>query len=299
MKIFLLLLLLLILLIYIIVYSIVHFINYRRDEKLIKLSDNIIKYNLPNIDKLEEKDIPKVIHQTNETIEKYLIFDEELEITKKSCPDYQFKFYNKEERIEYIKNNYDKRVLDSYLKISDNFGPCKADFFRYLVLYNEGGIYLDNKTVIVKNIDDIIEENKGKLITFKNTNFFLDYNLPNIYIPPKYYYYKNKYNMKNGEFGQWFIISNKGNKILKNIIEKIIVNIEAESKREEKLFFGKPGVLLLTGPIMFTDTIIENNYENCKILNQDLNHHVKYKIRDHKKITKNHYSKHRNKNVIL
>jgi len=284
---------------YIIVYLIVHFINYRRDEKLIKLSDKIVKSNLPNIDKLEEINIPKVIHQTNETIEKYLIFNKELETTKKSCPNYQFKFYNKEERIEYIRNNYDKRVLNSYLKISDNFGPCKADFFRYLVLYNEGGVYLDNKTVIVKNIDNIIEENKGKLITFKNTNFFLDYNLPNISIPPKYYYYKNKYNMKNGEFGQWFILSNKGNKILKNIIEKIIVNIEAESKREKKIFFDKSGVLLLTGPIMFTDTIIENNYENCKILNQDLNHHVKYKIRDHKKLTKNHYSRNIKNNVIL
>lgn len=277
-----------------------HYRKWKVDIQLIKLSNKILKPDIHIIeDKKKEEIIPKIIHQTNETIDKYLIFKKELEITKNSCPNYRFKFYNKEERIEYIKNNYDKRVLDSYLKISDNFGPSKADFFRYLVLYNEGGVYLDNKSVIVKNIDKIIEENEGKLITFNNTGFFLDYKLPSIFIPANYYYYKKKYNKENGELVQWIIISNKGNKILKNIIEKIIINIEEESKREKKLFIDKPGVLLLTGPLVFTDTIIENNYENCKILNQNLNHHVKYKIRNHKKITKNHYSIHRNKNVIL
>lgn len=293
-------LILIILSIFILVIFTVNYVKYSMDMKLLKMYEkNILPNEKPFLKEYPVVDeIPKVIHQTNETLENYLFFDKESKLNNKSCPNYQFKFYNNQDRVEYIKNNYGERILRSYLKISDDFGPCKADLFRYLLLYKEGGIYLDNKSIIMKNLDSYLDKNHGKLLTafhefslYHKINFFSPHNT--------YYYFNKKYNLNHGEFIQWFIASNPGNKMLKKIIEKIIVNIEAEEKRKKKTIYDKGGVLVLSGPVMFTETILENDCKDCYVMKNFVNNYVKYKIRDHKKVNNKHYSKIQNKSVIM
>ena len=42
-------------------------------------------------------------------------------------------------------------MLNIYNSIDESYGPCRADLFRYLILYDKGGIYLDIDTICVKN----------------------------------------------------------------------------------------------------------------------------------------------------
>ena len=87
-----------------------------------------------------------------------------------------------------------KKILNSY----DKLYPCayKVDFFRYLIIYKYGGIYLDNKYLV------------------KDANFILDNH--NLYC---------KDNNQNSIFNS-FLISNKNEINYKLIIDRIITNIE-------------------------------------------------------------------------
>ena len=69
-------------------------------------------------------------------------------------PNYEIKFFDKDACIQYIKTYYS----DIELAVFNGFLPhaYKCDFFRYLLLYREGGVYSDMKMVCLKSLDDVI-----------------------------------------------------------------------------------------------------------------------------------------------
>jgi len=85
--------------------------------------------------------IPKIIHQTwiskdeNESIDKLRSTWIELN------PEFVYKYYDDADILEYLKNHFDERIQLAYNRILN--GSMKADFFRYCVLYHEGGLYID------------------------------------------------------------------------------------------------------------------------------------------------------------
>lgn len=73
---------------------------------------------------------------------------------KKFNSNYEIKLFDKDACIQYIKTYYS----DIELAVFNGFFPnaYKCDFFRYLLLYREGGIYSDFKQVCLKPLDDVI-----------------------------------------------------------------------------------------------------------------------------------------------
>ena len=69
-------------------------------------------------------------------------------------PNFDYYFYNDFDCREFIKNHYNESVLNAY----DILYPSayKADLFRYLIIYKYGGIYLDNKYILRKSFDTLI-----------------------------------------------------------------------------------------------------------------------------------------------
>ena len=57
--------------------------------------------------------------------------------------DFEILVYSEEMRYEYVQQNFkfDKKIVETYNKIP--YFNLRTDFFRYLVLYNEGGVYTD------------------------------------------------------------------------------------------------------------------------------------------------------------
>lgn len=99
--------------------------------------------------------IPRIIHQT--------YFED---ITKETFPQlvrlqntwkasgWEYRFYSDDTARDYIRANYPERfvsVFDTLLP-----GAYKADFFRYLVLFKEGGIYADIDVMLDTNLDQFI-----------------------------------------------------------------------------------------------------------------------------------------------
>ena len=109
--------------------------------------------------------IPKIIHQTFETTHKPVGMAKACESWKVNNPDYKYNFYDAQERIDFIKQNFQRPVLTAYSDIIP--GAFKADLFRYCVLYIKGGIYADSDTICLTPIDKYINSN-DKLVVVRD-----------------------------------------------------------------------------------------------------------------------------------
>jgi mannosyltransferase OCH1-like enzyme len=78
-------------------------------------------------------------------------------------PGYTYSFFDDKDMYEFINSSYDKDIVDAYNKLQ--IGAAKADYWRYLVLYKNGGVYLDIDSSINYPIDLIIDETDKALFT--------------------------------------------------------------------------------------------------------------------------------------
>lgn len=185
--------------------------------------------------------IPKVVHQTyrNKTLPDAI--QHNLDQLKSMNPEWEFRLYDDKDIETYIGNFY-PNLLETFHKINPKYGAAKADFFRYLLMYREGGVYLDIKSGLNKPLRDIINKDDKYLLTHwtqYDPKFKLGH-LKGITNP-------------NGELHQWHIITVKGHPFLKFVIENVCKNIE----NYNPIFhgYGKMAVLSVTGPIAYTETI--------------------------------------------
>ena len=250
---------------------------------------------LPRVD--YEKEIPKVIYRCHRDKESLQNYEKVFEETRKLNPDYKLLYYTDEDVEKFIKDNYSERIYDAYRSINPDYGPAKADFFRYLLIYLKGGIYLDVKSGPTENLDSLLKKLKGKLALSNWTDIPIGY-IPIHHIDELHHsqLFKSSY----GEFQNWHIISGTGNPLLKRVIKQMITNIEIGMNEKELYNQGKKSVIYMTGPIMYTHSIEAYANENdCLLLNKNCNGLLKYDIVDHKKIEKdNHYLRNKNNYVL-
>ena len=172
--------------------------------------------------------IPKVIYQTWKT--KYL--PKKVNLVRynihKLNPEYTIFLYDDNDIDNFIKDNFDEKIYNSFKKLK--VGAAKADFWRYCVLYKNGGVYLDVDSNILKPLNQLIKPDDKCIITREN----------------------NK-----GVFNNWFMIFDKEHPILWNTIQKCCYNIDNKTTND---------VCKLTGPEgPFTDAINETLQPLCSI----------------------------------
>ena len=105
--------------------------------------------------------IPKVIHQTWKDDKLTGLAASVKRNTKKwqtSNPDYEYRLYGNVQCVEYLETHFH---TEDYAWAFDQLipGAFKADFFRYALLFNEGGVYLDIDTAPLDvTIDEMLEK---------------------------------------------------------------------------------------------------------------------------------------------
>jgi mannosyltransferase OCH1-like enzyme len=108
------------------------------------------------IEELPKQEIPRVIYQTFETYDvpdgMFKSINSWLDIN----PEYEHYFFNEEDRIDFIENNFDSRVLNSYLRLIP--GAFRADLWRCCVLYEKGGVYVDSDMICLKSLNELIKD---------------------------------------------------------------------------------------------------------------------------------------------
>lgn len=164
--------------------------------------------------------IPKIIHQTyrSEALPPEIL--EIVEGLKSLNPDWEYRFYTDEDILEYIRKNFDEKVLTAYLKINPIYGAAKADLFRYLVLYKEGGVYLDIKSTCIYPLSDVIQSDDQFIVTqWQNEPGQKDEGAG------LFRCLRENLNIAHGEYQQWFIIAEKNSPIMKHVVDTVVDNI--------------------------------------------------------------------------
>ena len=186
--------------------------------------------------------IPKVIHQIYIHENKTLPAEIKRNIAhlKVMNPDWELKIYDDDDINSYIKTHYPE-LVDIYNKINPIYAAAKADFFRYLLIYNEGGVYLDLKSSVEKPLDSIIQKGDKYLLShWQNSPGGLHANMG----------FHSCITSSFGEFQQWHIVATKGHPFLKAVVENVCNNIQNYNPILHDT--GGWGVVNLTGPIAYS-----------------------------------------------
>jgi len=120
--------------------------------------------------------ITRIIWQTNysnkSTLPVYLnyLFNRLMSLS------YEYRYVSTPERLAYIKENANPKIYEAYCQLND--GAAQADLWRLLILYKEGGVYLDIDANFVWPLAYILKDNSPAVyIKIKNnthyTNYFL------------------------------------------------------------------------------------------------------------------------------
>ena len=191
-----------------------------------------------------------------------------LEKLEAENPEYAFKYYDDDEMELFMKNNMPFEVYTAYLNLK--IGVCKADFFRYCVIYIRGGVYLDLKSNCKKPLAQIIQP-QDRMLIGQWTMFdqgadealqMFD-SAGKILFPekPQRVLCKALVDVSGGEYCQWFVAAEPKHPYLQRVIAHITTLITVKIPKAMKtnpdpwLFKGRLAILNTTGPIAFTTAI--------------------------------------------
>jgi mannosyltransferase OCH1-like enzyme len=161
--------------------------------------------------------LPKTIYQTWMT--KHLpvsiksTIDDMLKINK----NYEYQLFDDKDMLKYMEENCETDVFDCFNKLT--IGAAKADLWRYSILYERGGIYIDVDSLIFANLDSLIL-NDGCSIISREKN--------------------------QGKFVQWCLMFTPKHPILKICLDYCVENIKQDKIKS---------ILELTGPVVYTRAI--------------------------------------------
>lgn len=159
--------------------------------------------------------IPRIVWQTNYTSNVTLPVYVNYLFNRLMLPQFEHYLELEDDCVRFIEENYPKSVLEAYREL--DIGASKADLWRILKLFSKGGIYIDiDATIVFPTLSDFATDQK---------DLFL--------------------HDKKGIFTNHFIASAPHNEILKEIMEKILINIKAGIKDDVWNCTG-PGVLRAT-----------------------------------------------------
>lgn len=168
--------------------------------------------------------IPKVVYQTWYTRDFPPVIQEKRDTMMKMNPDYTFVLYTDEEIDTFVNENFPGEIADSYNQL--NIIVAKADFWRYLILYKYGGIYLDIDSSIERPLSELIVEDDQAILSAEQNDFI---------------------------FVQWALFFQKEHPILKRTIDFVVENIQ------KNLFPND--ICKMTGPVVYTKGILYTHYE--------------------------------------
>ena len=98
--------------------------------------------------------IPKVIYQSWKTLELPNGIRENVEHIKKMNPEYDYFLYDDEMCREFLLQHFGKSFVQAFDSIL--YGAFKCDFWRYAVLYVNGGVYMDIDIGLLTPLKNII-----------------------------------------------------------------------------------------------------------------------------------------------
>jgi mannosyltransferase OCH1-like enzyme len=171
--------------------------------------------------------IEKNIFQSWYTANLHPLLQMKIDSFKRMNPEYRYHFYNDDDIDNFVNEHFKGEIAECYNKL--NIIVAKVDFWRYLVLYKYGGVYLDMDSSIEQPLRHLINDDDEAIITAEGN--------PNLYV-------------------QWALIFSKEHPILKRTIELIVGNIKHNHYPDN--------IHETTGPGVYSKAINEIHVERFK-----------------------------------
>lgn len=205
--------------------------------------------------------IEKNIFQSWHTNVLHPIVENNINKIKELNPEYKYHLYLDNDIDSFVNENFPGEIANAYNKL--NIIVAKVDFWRYLVLYKYGGVYLDMDSSINKPLSELINDNDDAIITAEGN--------PGLYV-------------------QWALIYSKKHPILKKTIELIVDNIENNRYPNDIIKMTGPftysnAINLITGTIINhgsikkeTNIILKNSIMSFRLYGIDYNNFLSFKF---------------------
>ena len=171
-------------------------------------------------------------------------------------PELSFKLFDAEARDAYMEEHWSQRDIFSVYKDA-NFGPLKADVFRYCILFERGGFYFDISKGVSRPLREFIEPDSNELLSFEG-------NLSHREAPKSL---DGRLKKPQHLVAQWGFGFAPGHRILELQIQFIEDN---QSEFRDTMFeLPKAAILAFSGPISFTESVWGSLMANKRlVLNQ-------------------------------
>ena len=156
-------------------------------------------------------------------------------------PDWEYRLYGAKDMVAFIRHYYDERMLGYFERINPIYGPARADLFRYLLLYQLGGVYLDIKSSLQRPLNEVLRPDDCYLLSHWHNKPGEEF--PGWGLHPEI-------GDAAGEFQQWHIVAAAGHPFLRAVIQRVLRNIS----RYNPVLHGQGwiGLIRATGPIAYT-----------------------------------------------
>lgn len=162
--------------------------------------------------------IPKNIYRSWKTQNFHPKIDKQMKKMLNLNPEYEQIIYTDEQVQDYVSSNYDAEINKAFNKLT--VMTAKVDFWRYLILYKKGGIYLDIDSTINSKIATFLNDDDDALITAE-TN-------PELFV-------------------QWALFFREKHPLLERVIDNVVQNINEKKYQND--------IVNTTGPGVFTNSL--------------------------------------------
>ena len=163
------------------------------------------------------------------------------EFLKQNNPGWTHTVFDSDSRREFIKNTYSPQILRTYESIHPTYGAARSDYFRYLLLYKTGGVWLDAKSSVSKPMADILNITDEFLLSQWNEDSTSEANKM---------FWGPRAKIPTSEYISWFIAAKPEHLFLEQVIENVTKNISTHHPLLHGV--GAMGVLGTTGPLAYT-----------------------------------------------
>jgi mannosyltransferase OCH1-like enzyme len=182
--------------------------------------------------------IPRVIYRTGPSHSALTVdgpTKRAWDFTAHNNPEYAQVFFDDNEMDAFMKTALHGKVYKAFKMLVP--GAAKADLFRYCIMYERGGVYLDNKSGAHRLCSLIRPHDKMLVSTWGHT------------------FFDNLKRVSYGELEQWWLASEPQNPVMFDVIQKTVKNIEANTLSGGD---SRTNTLKTTGPLHFT-TIVDKH----------------------------------------
>lgn len=207
------------------------------------------------------KKIPRVVHQiyTQGADAIPECVREVMKRNRVSNPEYKFRLYDIKDIERYIRKHTTPDVYHAFRLLNPKCHACVADLFRYIVVYREGGVYLDIKSEIRTPLRKWVK-NKIHLSTWP---WYSHSHLEQHY-PKDFAFLTN-----NRELNQSVLMYPPKHPVLKDVIIEVVKRIQEAHNDPTK----RQSVLRITGPHVYTE-VVAKHVEDVDIQVHQHNDHM-------------------------